>query len=126
MGYESRLYIVVKSDTNFNPETNFLFAEVIAEFNMCKFPELYSLFIKEGIKTNCAFYRGDDEITEDMYGEPLRELSVEKVIDGLNKIIASYGNKSFYWRLPPLLAMLEKFSESQDIYHPLTVLHFGY
>ena len=85
MGYESKLYVVdKKGKSEYYDYKNKEYAEVIAMFDICKFNEFDGIFKKE---TDCYIYAddGNTEILYDMYEKPLREESVENVIEYLEK-----------------------------------------
>jgi hypothetical protein len=122
MGYESRLYMVVKSSFPEHPR----FCWQIAQYDIAKFPPVSNLFRKGNPKskfTDCGLYldgRGDEPVTEDMYGDKLREASLETVIKVLKACEDSY---KAYQRFPPLLAMLESF---KGVFKDMVVIHFGH
>jgi hypothetical protein len=118
MGYESKLYVVNKRGS-LNGESK-RWAEVVAVFNMCKFGDFNGVFIKE---TDCFIYAddGNTEITEDKYGDSLKEASVEDVI----KYLEEYKDtQEPYRRVEPLLGLLKGFDVSE--WEDLIILHYGY
>jgi hypothetical protein len=126
MGYESRIYVIRKTDTPAGVDGKFKYAEVMAFYDMCKFPPFQKLFNSDCPATNYAFYEGDAEITEDEYGDPLRERSIEEVLECFDQIIALDDDTAHYARVKPLLAMLKEFKEIQTSWYRLAVLHYGY
>lgn len=130
MGYESKIYVVRKSSREFmgkqfrGRELNgkeMWYAEVIASFNLCK---VYAVSdkMRKYPATDVYFYAddGNTEIVEDPYGEPLKEVPIDKAIE----IIAGAAEKDDYWRYAPTLAALRAF---QDIgCEDIVVLHYGY
>ena len=122
MAYESKIYIVKKS--NFVEVNGMRYARVIAMFDLCKFPSLSDV-LRNMPKTDCYFYNGDTEVLEDNYGEPLTETTVETVINVLEKVV-EYGET--YYRIFPLLSMLKTIYEQQKNgeWGNITVLHYGY
>ena len=123
MGYESRIYIVEKFDTC-SYDDGKCFAQVIAMFNMCKFYDLSGV-LRYKPETDCYIYAddGNTRILEDCYGEPLKEATIESVIDTLEKIVA---NGEDYWRTFPLLSTLKSIKERIGNYDKIVVLHYGY
>ena len=119
MGYESRFYIVKKSNFTFEDDDK-QWAEIIAMFNMCKCYDLYER-IRHYPKTDCYFYINDEKITEDSYGDALIEIPIEDMIEILINIMA-YDD---YRRINPFLSLLKGFNlnEWND---RLVVLHYGY
>ena len=123
MGYESKYYIVAKSNSGFGDEKGKRWAEKIAEFNMCKFVDLANFFKKE---TDCYIYAddGDTPIVEDRYGDSLKELSIEDALTALSKVEKEID---YYRRIKPFKALLTEFKEDADKWgYNLFILHYGY
>lgn len=123
MGYESKLYVVEKSDHRF-PDEEMRYCQVIAIFDLCKFYPLSSV-INHYPKTECYFYAddGNTKVLEDMYGDPLREIPIEDVIDILETELDSNND---YRRIYPTLAALKTLSHRKHQWGSLAVLHYGY
>ena len=121
MGYESRLYIVEKTDY-INEELGKRFADDIARFDLSVFYELSDKF-RNKEKTDCYIYDGDEVILKDKYGEELREANLPFVIDILEKVL---GEGIDYRRIYPLLSMLRAFKDQREKWGELVVLHYGY
>lgn len=123
MGYESKLYIVQKYDIT-DDEIGKKYAEVLAVFNMCKFPDLSDILTKQK-ETDCYIYAddGNTRIVEDKYDEKLTEASIPFVISTLEKILDGGEN---YRRIYPLLNALRAFDEQKDKWGELAVLNYGY
>lgn len=122
MGYESRLYVVEKSDIR--NDTGKIYAGVVAMFNICKCYELSDILTKQK-ETDCYIYAddGNTKIVKDMYGEKLTEVSVSFVISTLEKILE--GGET-YRRIYPLLNALKTFEEQKGKWGDIVVLHYGY
>lgn len=123
MGYESKLYIVEKS--NLTPDKNGKrYANVMAMFDMCKFYELSDI-LREQKETDCYIYAddGNTKIVKDRYDQKLTEASIPFVISILEKILKSGGS---YRRIYPLLNALKAFNEQKDKWGDIVVLHYGY
>ena len=123
MGYESKLYVVEKS--NLTPDKDGKrYADVIAMFNMRKFYELSDI-LREQKETDCYIFAddGNTEILEDRYDQKLTEASIPFVISILEKILKSGET---YRRIYPLLNALKAFNEQKDKWGELAVLHYGY
>lgn len=118
MGYESRLYIVNKTDIIDN---EMFYAEKIAEFNLCTVYDVSSK-IKQYPVTNAYIYSddGNTRILEDMYGERLTEIPINDVI----LIIEEAMKNDEYRRYKPCLQLLKGFNQLQ--WKNLVVLHYGY
>lgn len=122
MGYESRLYVVEKSDIR--NDTGKRYAEVIAMFNICKCYELSDILTRQK-ETDCYIYAddGNTKIVKDRYDEKLTEVSIPFVISTLEKILEG---RETYRRIYPLLNALKAFNEQKDKWGDIVVLHYGY
>ena len=122
MGYESRIYIVNKSKVL--PEEPMVWGEIIAVFNMCKYPPIAD-FMAQQPATDCYVYAddGNTRITEDRYGKPLTETSVASLVKLLEEQL-NHGDS--YRRIGPLLGMLQEFRIVEYKFENLVVLHYGY
>lgn len=116
MGYESRIYIVEKYG-----ET----AEKIAVFNLSNVP-ISSTIRTKYPATDCELYEGDELITADKYGEPLREIPLSDLAELIKaEIIKDQQQDGYiYRRYLPLLGLLEGFNPNQ--WDALIALHYGY
>lgn len=122
MGYESKIYIAEKG--SMKDQNGMTYVSVIAMFDMCKIGNLVNVFDK---KTDCYFYAddGNTEVLEDMYGDTLKEATVEDVINVLEEAVDSGEN---YRRIFPLLSALKTIHEQQmdGRWKEIVVLHYGY
>lgn len=123
MGYESKLYVVEKSNFMFDDEGS-RYCQVVAMFDLCKFYDLADMF-GNCPTTDCYFYAddGNTRVLEDRYGDPLREATIEDVIDVL-EIALDNGNE--YRRIYPVLAALKALEDHKHNWKELAVLHYGY
>lgn len=123
MGYESKIYIVERSN-NLKNDDGMIYAQVISMFNMCKMGSLINVFEK---KADCYFYAddGNTKVLEDRYGDPIREAEIEDFIYVLKEAIDSGET---YRRIFPLLAFLETIYEQQrdGKWKNIALLHYGY
>jgi len=69
---------------------------------------------------------GEDDILLDKYGEPLRERTLEEVIDCLDQITARDDDTAHYARVAPLQALLKALTGIQNDWYRLAVLHYGH
>lgn len=117
MSYESKLYVVEKSDLTFSDDCGKYYANLIAVFDMCCCPTVSGLTQKP---TDCYIYADDSntKIVEDQYGEPLYEINIGELIKALET------TDSTHRRLKPLLAFLKVLDPKK--WRELRVLHFGY
>jgi hypothetical protein len=121
MGYETRIIIVEKCSYRLGNDTK-VWAEKIAEFNLCKmdYKGPYMIALSSFRKTDCYFYSGygETEITEDLYGDELREIPIKPLIQLLK------NEDQDYRRIKPIIKLLEGISET---FGPDAVaLHYGY
>lgn len=124
MGYESKLYVIKKSDLALSSvDDKKKFAEIVAMFDLCKvgidfskYPPTEHYIYAEG---------GDEETHEDKYGDPLRELTLEEVVKEIEKAM---DKEPSYRRWKPCLAMLREFRDTNksEWGNDLAVLHYGY
>lgn len=121
MGYESRIYIIEK--TNVRDEGR-RWGQVLACFNLGKVYAL-SAILKDKPATECYIYAddGNTHIVEDMYGEPLTEVSIPEAIMAIETTI-DRGEECRGF--PPLLATLKTLNEQKERWRELAVLHYGY
>ena len=122
MGYESRLYVVDKTNGKISGRNGVRYwADVIATFNLCK---VYGVSdkMREYPETDCFIYAddGNTEIVEDRYGDVMKEIPIEDAI----KIIEEASMHDGYRRYAPCLALLKSFDKIQ--WRNLVVLHYGY
>lgn len=124
MGYESKLYIVEKSNCSYTEENGMKYAEVLAMFDVSKFYALADWFSnKPSTKHYIYADDGDTQIVEDRYGDTLKEASVKEVVEKLERIVE---NGEDYKRIFPLLAALKAFESHSNQWGDIAVLHYGY
>ena len=119
MGYESKLYVVEKS--TLPSEDGLTYAAVVAMVDMCKLGcsgELPQLIRKSDPTKYYIYGTKDDKLTEDSYGDPLKEMTLEATIAALE------ADNDGYRRILPALALLKSFNPKD--WRDLAVLHFGY
>lgn len=119
MGYESRLYVVEKTDLSGYEHPDHKHAQVVAMFDLSK-AGLHSSMFRP---TDCYIYAsdGNTEIVDDCYGDPLKELTIPEVITILEKLQSECPG---YRRWQPCISLLKSFDVSQ--WRNLVVLHYGY
>ena len=93
----------------------------IASFDMSKIGA--SSWLSRYPETEYYIYAddGNTEIVEDAYGEPLREIPIDELIDILENDPEMQG----YRRVEPFLALLKGFDQSK-FDNNLVVLHYGH
>lgn len=118
MGYESRLYIVNKS--NAKSIDGYYYAEIIAMFNLCCVSDIMLQGIKDAKDTDAYFYDGNELIIKDRYGKKLKEIPLKEMIT----MISNAMQYDDYRRYKPCLSLLMGFNEKE--WDNLVVLHYGY
>lgn len=120
MGYESKFYIVEKSDLHIDKNGK-KWAKDIASFDMCKIGA--SSWLSRYPETEYYFYAddGNTEVVEDCYGDPLIEIPIDDLIE----IIENDEKLKDYRRTAPFLALLKGFDQSK-FNNNLVVLHYGH
>ena len=120
MAYESRIYIMRKSE--YVPEH----AEEIAKIKLanCDFGLFYDRKdFRDLFKTPIDFIftdEFDNDLSVDKYGDEVKYTDIQTVVNFLEKAEAADP----FWRLPPAIAMLKAFGEYND--PNLIVVHYGY
>ena len=123
MGYESKLYVVNKTNiSEIIGDKTWFFCEKIAEFNLCKVP-LISSKMRKYKDTNGYIYAddGNTRIFEDLYGDSLKEIPLS---DAIKIIFEAASGNNYYRRYNPCLQLLKGFN--LDDWSNLVVLHYGY
>lgn len=124
MGYESRLYVVNKTDMETSViegdvERRMKWGELLATFNMCVLGnECYPLW--SGNETDCAFYDGHEYPIRDKYDKPLTENTVKDTI----AVLEEAERATHYRRHQQVIAFLKAIDESE--WDNVVVLHYGY
>ena len=122
MGYESKLYIVEKSNIKENVNGKELYwAQVIAMFDLCKTYAVSDKMCKAK-DTDCFIYAddGNTEIVTDCYGDTLKEMTIKEAI----QILEEAAEHKDYRRYTPCIALLQGFDESK--WQNVVVLHYGH
>lgn len=128
MGYESRLYVVEKSNhkttvtekiEGVEQEREYVWAELLTTFDLCVLGgECYKLWDRNC--TDCSFYNGYEYVTVDKYDKHLTETPLKEAIE----ILEQAERKQHYRRLLPVIAYLRFIDESE--WDNVVVLHYGY
>lgn len=122
MGYESRFYIVDKTDIK-SLDGKRYWAQVIAMFDLCKVHAVSSPIWEKYNATDAYIYAddGNTEIIKDECGDPLIEIPIDDMIQLMEKVITS---ENYYRRYNPFLQLLKGFNKSD--WKNLVVLHYGH
>lgn len=123
MGYESRFYIVEKGSC-IRKEVDgkkYVWAEIVATFNMGK---IYSVsdIVRNYKPTDCFICDEGTELVRDLYGDPLKEISINDLIRIIGSAIET--DDGDYRRYKPLMGFLISINQSQ--WDNLVALHYGY
>lgn len=125
MGYESKYFIVEKSSLAPNMDNGKIYAQFVAEFDMCK---CYGLVdkIRNYPKTNCYFFDidGNSEILFDNYDDELTETPIEDMTNFVYEEMQ--GDYREYRRLKPFYSLLKSFVDDRNKWGDIVVLHYGY
>ena len=128
MGYESRLYVVKKSEiAGRDAETEGKYwCEVIATINLCKMGGDFRDKLYKYPATDSFFYTENETVVEDKYGEPLKEIPIRDMVNILERQKAEDIVREGvpYRRLEPAISLLKGFDPEQ--WGAVTVLHYGY
>ncbi len=118
MGYEQRFFIVLKG--NFKNENGYKWAELVAMFDYCKDYD-FADFCNTFKDTDCYFYDNCNEVYEDCYGQKLKEIPLEDMINYLENNI-----NNEYRRYYPLLSLLKGFQKEKEKFKNLVILRYGH
>lgn len=121
--YESRIYIVAPTGQR-DSKSGKCFAETLAVFNLGYVDSMIDIPVSEHWKPTNYFVYADDgetEILEDMYGDELRELTVDDLISKLTFTDGIAVSR----RAAILLSALRAIRLTYDK-HDIVCLHFGY
>ena len=120
--YESRIYLMEKSDITIDGKIVDTIYNEIACFNLASCGwEFRNLFKTEFA---CCLYNlvsdEDEIISEDKYGDKLRYAKASDVLDWLK----GSENQQHYRRFAPLIAYLEALQPGE--WKSLIIVHYGY
>jgi len=126
MGYESRLMIGKRLPHvhEEEPEKDWVFFQALCRYELCVMGDtridgksFYSLFDQD-VDFDMFVEDGDHETRIDKYGELCRYTTPDKLLEWLKK----YAVVDDYWRLPPLIALLEALKDEEN----LIIVHYGH
>jgi hypothetical protein len=121
MGYESKL-IIVEGSTQKGIKTDLLYARKVAEVDLCKMghDSNFHKLLDDSPDTKYYYYSDDGgtQIVEDRYGDKLKSLNINQLIEALEQ------DNDGYRRVKIALALLKGFKD--DDWTDLEILHFGY
>lgn len=120
MAYEHRIYIVDKTD-QLDPKLGKRWAKILAVFNLGSDSHLEEI-IELYPESQYFITEGDVDISEDMYGRPLKEMELEPFVLHLRSVME-------YGVYPELLMLVAAIYELGCMYNhsdEFICLHYGY
>ena len=121
MGYESRVFVVNRSELENKSGETYVYAEKIADVKMsCMGSGFTGLFDKK-IGYKLYVDNGDEATQTDKYGNTMTYTDCKTVITYLENLIADGEN---YRRLTMLLGLLKGIDETQ--WDDIQIVHYGY
>lgn len=128
MGYESKLMVVQPFRNFVTSNEGMTYVGTIATIDLCKMPyDFHDLVRDHWHDGGYYFYDGyDQKCDTDLYGDPLVATDLDTAIADLKAIDKQIVEREgeHYRRLPPAIALLEGFDQSQ--WDELLVIHFGH
>lgn len=118
MGYESKIIVAEKSQWDCGEVHYFPIAEVDLSKTGNEFLEIYNKFGKP--IENEFFYEGEF-VKEDKYGDICKEVNIEVLKDGLNKVVT----KDRYRRYNILKGLLDSFNP-YEWSENIVCIHYGH
>ena len=125
MGYESRIYVVEKSNYSWHDDDGKRYAHEIAKIEMCKCYALSDI-LRNKPATECYIYAddGNTRIEKDCYGQTMTETPLGEAIKIVQDVIEKLPYD--YWRYHVLLATLKSIYDFVGDSDSYAVLHYGY
>ena len=122
MAYESRIYVVSKTDMMGYEEQvkDYKMCEIIASFNLCRIDDEILGMISHYPESDCYLWVDGEATATDRYGEHFTEIPLDKAIE----IFIHAKNFYDYRRYTPVASMLTGFNPKE--WKDLVVLHYGY
>ena len=125
MGYESRIYVVEKSNLKWDDDNGKRYASEKARIDMSKCYELSGI-LRNKPATECYIYADDrnTHIEKDCYGMPLTETPLGEALEIVEDVIARTPYD--YWMYDVLRATLQAIYDFVGDDERFVVLHYGY
>lgn len=134
MGYESRLFIINRHETQFSDGSNWVWGQKLAEIELCcmghsKNYVYFNSIFKTPIDFNLYEIEDKEEYTDedyrmDIYGSHCCYTSIDEVIKYLESRIEEGET---YWRLKPAIATLKAWkNENTGLTVEPIVVHWGH
>ena len=115
MGYESRIYIVRKTEAGMF-YTDMKYGQIIARFDLGKVGYI-PCFQKD---SEYYIYEGNEAIKKDLYGDTLKQCSLEDIVAWVNSL--KRDEKKYELPIKAYITALLKCYDSED----LVAIHYGY
>ena len=123
MGYESRIFVVNRSEHEGYGENAkpYVYAEKIADIKMSKMYDGFTPLFNEEVDYELYIDNENESTNTDKYGAVMTYTDCKTVIGYLENLIAKGEN---YRRLSMLLGLLKGIDESQ--WNEIQIVHYGY
>ena len=121
MSYESRIFVVERTEHKEPNGNGWIYAEKIADIKMSAMPISFANLFTKDIDYTLYIDSGERDTNTDMYGIVMKYTDVHTVVDYLEKLIDSGET---YRRLSLLLGMLKGIDTSQ--WNDIQIVHYGY
>ena len=121
MSYESRIFIVNRSEFENRDGTSYVYADKIADIKMSSMYQGFTDLFDKEVDYELYIDNDDESTSTDMYGDKMKYTDVQTVIDYLEKLIDSGETHE---RIPLLLGMLKGIDTSQ--WNKIQIVHYGY
>lgn len=121
MGYESRIFVVNRSEFEGRNGNISVYAEKIADIKMSRMHQGFTDLFNKPVDYELYIDSGDESTSTDKYGDMMKYTDVQTVVDFLGNLIAEGEN---YRRIFVLLGLLKGIDESQ--WDEIQIVHYGY
>lgn len=126
MGYESRIFIVNRSEVDdFYSENPIIYAEKIADMKLGRMYNGFIELFKNPIDYTLYIDNENKDTDIDKYGKHLKYTTISEIITYLENLTDSeeYKNNP-YRRIKPFYNLIKGFDENE--WNELQIVHFGY
>ena len=122
MGYDMRFYVVNKCENVKRKieDNEFCFGEIVAQYEYCVDNNLATFIDNNSKSTNTYIYIGEDETIRDCYGDLIKDIELDNLLNYLR------NDKEEYRRKLPFIRLLEGFKLVKDQFSDLRILMYGH
>lgn len=122
MGYDMRFYVVNKNDNlKYKIEdSDYCFGEIVAQYEYCVDYNLARFIDNNSKSTTTYIYIGEDETIRDCYGDLIKDIELDTLLDYLR------NDKEEYRRKLPFIRLLEGFKLVKNQFSDLRILMYGH